>query len=217
MAARLGALAEPERGPSRGFVAPVLDVARSGVARFLLLCALVEGAVLLGTVTLLPAAMEGAGASTSVAGLATGVYGLSVLLSSQVVGRLSQRWAEPRLLALGAVAAVLACGVLARSQGVPAAVAGAVLLGAAWASMHSTLQTWATEVLPRARATVVSFFAGSLFVGSSLAAVVASGLADAGRYDVLFVAAAVAAVPLGLAAATVRGRWRPPAPGPAGP
>src|SRR4051794_41826615 len=75
--------------------------------------------------------------------------------------------------------------------------------------MHSTLQTWATEVLPAARATVVSFFAGSLFVGSSLAALMASGLADEGRYGVLFAAAAVLAVPLGTAAPVVPRRRRP--------
>jgi predicted MFS family arabinose efflux permease len=83
--------------------------------------------------------------------------------------------------------------------------------------MHSTLQTWATEVLPTARATVVSFFAGSLFVGSSLGAVIASGLADAGRYGVLFAACAVLALPLGIAAATVRVRWHPAGPSPARP
>lgn len=217
VAARLGALAEPPGRTTPGVLPPLRTVARSGVARFVLLCALVEGAVLLGTVTLLPAAAEGAGASTSVAGLATGVYGLSVLVCSQLVGRLSQRWDAARLLRVGAVAAVLAGSVLAVSQGVAAAVAGAVLLGAAWSAMHSTLQTWATEVLPQARATVVSLFAGSLFVGSSLAAVLASGLADRGRYDVLFAAAAVLAVPLGAAAAAVRGRWRPRAAGPTGP
>ena len=46
--------------------------------------------------------------------------------------------------------------------------------------MHSSLQTWATEVLPAARATVVSLFAGSLFVGSALAAVLVADLAEAG-------------------------------------
>jgi predicted MFS family arabinose efflux permease len=76
--------------------------------------------------------------------------------------------------------------------------------------MHSTLQTWATEVLPSARATVVSLFAGSLFVGSSLAAVLGSRVADEGRYAVLFTVSALLAVPLGLAAATVRTGWHRP-------
>jgi predicted MFS family arabinose efflux permease len=124
-----------------------------------------------------------------------------------LVGRLSQRWPAARLIALGAVAALAGCALLATSQEVAAAVLAAVVLGLAWTALHSTLQTWATDVLPGARATVVSFFAGSLFVGSSLAAVLASGLTDQGRYGVLFATGAVLAVPLGLAATVARARW----------
>lgn len=211
LAARLGALPEPQREHLGGsFLRPLGYIGRSPVALFVLLCALAEGAVLLGTITLLPPAMEHAGASTTVAGLATGVYGASVFAFSTLVARVSHRWPPSRLIAVGAVAAVLASAALAEWQEVAAGVAAAILLALAWTAMHSTLQTWATEVLPAARATVVSFFAGSLFVGSSLAAVVASGLADRGRYDLFFTASAVLAVPLGLAAATVRARWHRP-------
>lgn len=213
LALGLRALPEPEREYHGGsFLRPVRYVGHSPVTLFVLLCALAEGAVLLGTITLLPPAMENAGASTTVAGLATGVYGVAVFAFSGFVGRVSQRWPPSRLIGLGAVAAFGACLALAWSQEIPVAVLAAVLLGLAWTAMHSTLQTWATEVLPIARATVVSFFAGSLFVGSSLAAVLASGLADEGRYDVLFAACAVLTVPLGVAAAGVRARWQRPLP-----
>ena len=209
LAARLGALPEPAREHHGGsLLRPVGYVGRSPVTLFVLLCALAEGAVLLGTITLLPPAMEHAGASTTVAGLVAGVYGGSVFVFSTFVGRFSQRWRSSRLIALGALAAIVACGVLASSQSVVAGLVAAVMLGLAWTAMHSTLQTWATEVLPAARATVVSFFAGSLFVGSSLAAVVASGLAEEGRYGVLFAASALLAVPLGICAAGVRTRWQ---------
>ena len=209
LAARLGALREPVRQHHGGtFLRPVGYVGRSPVTLFVLLCAFAEGAVLLGTITLLPPAMVNAGASTTVAGLATGVYGVSVFAFSSFVGRWSQRGHPSWLIALGAVAASVACTVLAISQDVVAGVVAAILLGLAWTAMHSTLQTWATEVLPAARATVVSFFAGSLFVGSSLAALIASGLADDGQFGVLFAASAVLAVPLGVAAAGVRTRWQ---------
>src|SRR4051794_32590281 len=210
LAARLGALPEPEREHHGGtFLRPIGYVGRSPVTLFVLLCALAEGAVLLGTITLLPPAMEHAGASTTVAGLATGVYGAAVFAFSTLVGRISQSWPPARLILLGSVAAALACALLAASQVVAAGVAAAILLGLAWTAMHSTLQTWATEVLPAARATVVSFFAGSLFVGSSLAAVVAADLAEGGGSGGLFAAGAALAVPLGLAAAAVRSRWPP--------
>ena len=173
--------------------------------------AFVEGAVLLGALTLLPPAVEDAGASATVAGLVTAVYGVAVLGASALVGRLASRWHPSRLIALGASAAVLACGLLAVSQEPPMAVVVAALLGLAWTSMHSSLQTWATEVLPGSRATVVSFFAGSLFVGSAIGAVVVAGLADAGRYAAIYAAYAVLAVPLGIAATWGRSRWhRPP-------
>ena len=209
LAVRLGALPEPRREHHGGsFLRPIGYVGRSPVTLFVLLCAMAEGAVLLGTITLLPPAMEHAGASTTVAGIATGVYGVSVFAFAALVGRISETRHPSGLIVLGALAAALACAVLAVSQEVVAGVVAAILLGLAWTAMHSSLQTWATEVLPAARATVVSFFAGSLFVGSSLAALVASGLADEGRYGVLFAACAVLAVPLGASAAGVRSRWQ---------
>jgi predicted MFS family arabinose efflux permease len=70
--------------------------------------------------------------------------------------------------------------------------------------MHSTLQTWATEVVPEARATVISLFAAALFAGSGLATAAAAPLAGEGRFGLLFATAALVAVPLGLFAALAR-------------
>jgi predicted MFS family arabinose efflux permease len=192
----------------RSVLAPLRDIARSRVALFVLALAFVEGMVLLGALTLLPPAVEDAGSSAAVAGAVTGVYGLSVYLGARLVGALSQHWHPAWLIAGGAGGAVAACAVLALSRAPVAAVLGAVLLGLSWVSMHSSLQTWATEVLPAARASVVSLFAGSLFVGSALGAVLAAGLADAGRYSVLYLVGALVAVPLGLLATWGRRRWQ---------
>jgi len=189
---------------------PVGRLVRSRTTLLVLLFALAEGAVLLGGLTLLPAAVEHAGASAALAGSVTAIYGVSVFLSSRLVGRLAGRWHPSRLIALGGAAAVVGCALLAVSQEPPAAMVVAGLLGLGWTSMHSSLQTWATEVLPTARATVVSFFAGSLFVGSALAAVVVSGLADEGRYAAVYTAYAALAVPLALGASWSRARWRRP-------
>ncbi len=112
--------------------------------------------------------------------------------------------------ALGSTCAVIACLLHAwsRQPGVTSGVT--VLLGSAWAAMHSSLRAWATEVLPAARATVVSLFAGALFAGSATASVPAAGLADAGEYGRIFAVAGPAAVPLGLVATLGRLRWRGP-------
>lgn len=182
-------------------------VVRSPLTLLILLFAFAEGAVLLGGLTLLPPAVENTGATATVAGAVTAVYGVAVYFGSRLVGRLAATWHPSRLIVLGASAAVLGAALFAVSQEAPVAVVVAVLLGLAWTTMHSSLQTWATEVLPSARATVVSFFAGSLFVGSALGAVVVAGLADAGRYSVIYAAYAALAVPLGLAAGWQRRRW----------
>jgi predicted MFS family arabinose efflux permease len=188
-------------------LAPLVAVARSGTTRLVLVLAFVEGAVLLGSLTLLPPAVEAAGVTASVAGAVTAVYGVAVLGFARVVGVLSRRTHASRLIALGALAAAAACGLTALSRSPGMALVAAGLLGLAWASMHSSLQTWATEVLPAARATVVSAFAGALFLGSAVAAVLVGGLAESHRYAEIFGLAAALAVPLGLFATLGRKRW----------
>lgn len=207
----LGRLPQPPTVRAHASVlTPLLAVARSGPTRMVLGLAFVEGAVLLGVLTLLPAAVEASGASTSVAGVVTAVYGLAVLAFARVVGALSYRLHASRLIALGAASAVVACAITAVSRTPGVAVTAAVLLGLAWASMHSSLQTWATEVLPAARATVVSAFAAALFLGSALAAVFTGGLAEAHHYAQIFGWATALAIPLGLFATVGRTRWTRP-------
>ncbi|NPD04235.1 MFS transporter [Nocardioides sp. zg-1308] len=207
----LARLPEPAGAAARTTArASVATIARSRVTLLVLLFAFVEGVVLLGALTLLPTAVESSGASTTVAGAVTGVYGLAVLLGSSSVGRLSLAWHPARLILLGAACAALATGLLAVSQRPAVAVVVAVLLGIAWPAMHSSLQTWATEVLPQSRAVVVSFFAAALFVGSAIGAIVVAGLADEGRFAVVYGAYAALAVPLGIGAWAARRRWHRP-------
>jgi MFS family permease len=201
-------LPEPPRTRHhRHLLGPVRDAIRSAPTRLVLLLAFVDGVVLLGVLTLLPPAVEAAGTGSALAGAVTAVYGLATLVFARITGLLSGRLAAWRLIALGAGAAFTGCVVAALSRAPAVVVVVASLLGLAWAAMHSTLQTWATEVLPSARATVVSLFAGALFLGSAVGALVAAGPAQAGRYGRIFAAAAVLAVPLGLVAAWGRARW----------
>ena len=184
-------------------------IVRSRVALFVLALAFVEGALLLGAVTLLPAAMQYAGASSSAAGVATAVFGTTALLLAPWIGRFSQRVDVSWLIAAGALSLAVACLAIAWGDTVSVGVVAAGLLGAAYVAMHSTLQAWATEVLPAARATVVSLFAGLLFVGSAVAPMAVAGAAEAGRYSAIFAAAAVGAVALGAVGGLGRRVWRP--------
>jgi predicted MFS family arabinose efflux permease len=195
--------------PAEHPLAPVGRVLRSGPALLVLVLAFVEGGVLLGAITLLPPAVQSTGVSAALAGAVTAVYGVAVLIFARTAGALSRRWPTWRLIGIGAFATVAGCALAAFSQQPWAAVGVATLIGLAWAAMHSSLQTWATEVLPSARATVVSGFAGCLFAGSALSASLVAGPAEAGRYGIAFAVLAVAAVPLGIVATATRARWHP--------
>jgi MFS family permease len=197
-----------------GVFTPLLAVARSGPTRVVLALAFLEGMVLLGVLTLLPAAVEATGASASVAGTVTAVYGLAVLGFARLVGAMARRTRAAWFIALGAGAAAAGCALLTVARAPVVALAAAGLLGLAWVSMHSSLQTWATEVLPGVRATVVSAFAGALFLGSAVSAKLAGGFAEAHRYALIFGWATILAVVLGLFATLGRARWIGPEGGP---
>ncbi|HEX3003009.1 MAG TPA: MFS transporter, partial [Angustibacter sp.] len=84
-------LAEPPR--TRRHVSPLAPlgaVGRSRAALVVLVLAFVEGGVLLGVLTLLPPAVEAAGASAGLAGAVTGAYGVAVLVFARLVGFLSR-------------------------------------------------------------------------------------------------------------------------------
>lgn len=211
LAVALGWLPRPPSTRAHtSLLGPLAEVFRSRAARLVLGLGLAEGVVLLGALTLLPAAVESTGASPSLAGAVTAFYGVAVLAFARIVGRQSRRVGPAVLIAAGAGATLVACLLAAVSTAAPVALGVSVLLGVAWASMHSSLQTWATEVVPPARASAVAMFAGSLFAGSALGTVLVGRLAEEARYPLIFALGALAAVPLGLVGAVGRARWRGP-------
>jgi predicted MFS family arabinose efflux permease len=169
--------------------------------------ALVEGAVILGFLTFLAPSLESVGFSPAVAGLAVGLYGLAVLGWTRAVKLVANRLGASALILIGASMLMLGYASGAVGPSLASVSAAAVLVGGGFAFMHSTLQTWATEVIPEARATVISLFAAALFAGSAVATIAAAPLAEAGSFNVLFALGALTAVPLGLFAGLARHRY----------
>jgi predicted MFS family arabinose efflux permease len=169
--------------------------------------ALVEGAVILGFLTFLAPSLESVGFSPAVAGLAVGLYGLAVLGWTRAVKLVANRLGASALILIGASMLMLGYVSGAIGPSLLSVSAAAVLVGGGFAFMHSTLQTWATEVVPEERATVISLFAAALFAGSAVATMAAAPLAQTGSFDLLFALGALAAVPLGLFAGLARHRY----------
>jgi hypothetical protein len=89
----------------------------------------------------------------------------------------------------------------------PTVAAAGLLIGGSWAFLHTTLQSWATEVVPGERATAVALFAALLFLGSAAGTAAAAPLAEAGAFGTIFRVALAVGVPLALAAAVARARY----------
>jgi predicted MFS family arabinose efflux permease len=206
LALYLRGVPEPPRAPAQRH--PVRALVNAAADRWVLLVLLlgfVEGAALTGTFTFVaPGVQESAHVGAGLAGTVVAVYGVAVLGFSRVVRPLSARLTSPTLLLVGGAAGVLGFAVLVVQRGFIAGILACVLLGAAWAFMHSTLQTWATSVAPQARAQVVPLFAACLFLGGSTGAALGGHLAGNGSYPVLFAVSAGLFVPLTAVSAGTR-------------
>ncbi|MFE9427449.1 MFS transporter [Kitasatospora sp. NPDC006697] len=198
--------AEPARPPAGRLSAQLGAVLRAPYAHLVAVLGLVEGAVLLGGLTFVAPALQHRGLSAAAAGAVTALYGAGTLLFTRAVKALTGRIPPHGLAAIGGGFAAVGYAAAALAPGVWTYALVAVLLGAGWAFLHTTLQAWATSVVPAARGTAVSCYVAALFVGSALGSLLGGGAAEHGRFGPVFGLAAAATVPL--TAAVVLGRRR---------
>jgi MFS family permease len=203
----LRGLREPELGAPPAVWLSLKGVLANRPALLVLVLVLVEGVVLLGPLTFLPVVLHASGLSVTVSGLLTAAYGVSVLVFARVVKARTRTMAPSLMILIGGGMAVLAYVVLVITHGAVAVVVATVLLGGGWAFMHSTLQTWATDMAPGYRATAVSLFATMLFTGSAVGAAAFGPMVDAGSFTAMFAITLVVSVPLVVAATLGRRRY----------
>jgi predicted MFS family arabinose efflux permease len=201
-------LPEPDREPPTARALHSIGaVVRHRWALVVFALVFVEGAVLLGVLTYLAPAVQWLGASAAVAGLVAASFGVSSLAWTRLVRLLVGRRSPAALAAVGGALLVAGWAVPSVTVHIATLVAAGLLLGGTWAFLHTTMQTWATEVVPRERATAVALFAALLFLGASTGTALAAPLAEAGAFDTVFRIALAVAVPLALAAAAARRRY----------
>lgn len=198
--------AEPGRGP----LTQLRRVVTRPWAVFVIGLAVAEGAVMVGILPFLPPALEAQGHSPAVAGLVVATYGVAVVAGMQVVKRHLRRTAltPATMIAVGGSLLVVAYLAAALDQGVAGILSASILIGLGYCFLHSTLQTWATDVAPQARGTAISLFVTGVFTGAAAGSAAVSGLAGAGRFSALFLVAAALTVPVGVTGALARRRYR---------
>jgi predicted MFS family arabinose efflux permease len=204
----LARLPEPEREPVTGHpLRSVARVLRRGWAITVFALVFVEGGVVLGVLTYLAPAVQSLGSSAGVAGLVAAAFGVGALAWSRLVRALVGRVPEHGLAAIGGGLLVAAWGAVALVVSLPTVAVAGLLLGGSWAFLHTTLQSWATQVVPEERATAVALFAAMLFLGSAAGTAAVGPLADRGAYGAAFLVALAISVPLAAAAAVARRRY----------
>lgn len=165
---------------------------------------LVEGALVLGGLQLLPTALQDAGRGAALSGLVAALFGVAVVVVAGIVSRLGAHVPLSATATIGAVALVIAGGVLTVDVSTLTVAIACVLLAVTWAFLHNALQTWVSEIDVPGRGLVVSCFAGCLFLGSALGAWMAQGWVESGEWRLLFAVGAVTALVLGVVTVTSR-------------
>jgi predicted MFS family arabinose efflux permease len=202
LARRLATLPD-RRGGATFSAANYVKLARNPVARIVLLAAVIDGMVLMGSFPFLaPYMHEAFGLPYAAVGLVLACFGLGAMAYVRSAKHLVPLLGEPRMVLLGAVimAASVALSVLVPTT--PPFVAALVLaqlgMGCGFYLLHGVLQARATEMLPDARGTAVASFALMLFLGQSIGALAMGGLIARFDYRGAFLFDAAAILALGL-------------------
>lgn len=194
---RAGPLTQIRRVLSRGWALVVIALA------------LAEGATMVGFITFLAPALEAHGESAALAGLVVASYGVAIFAGMQLLKRVIGATGAPAaaLIATGGALLLGAYLTAAADQGALSILVASVVIGIGYCFLHSTLQTWATEVAPDARGTATSLFVTAVFTGAAIATAAVGGLAEDERYGLVFLVAAAVTVPVALGGTFARARY----------
>jgi len=208
LAVAMGRLPESNARPSTGGpIAQLRQVFRRPWARFLILFAIPEGAMVLGFLIYFAPALEATGANAALAGLVVATYGGAVLAGTRVVKRFASRapaWVPISIGGAMGCAGYLAAGL---DQHAVAILLASVLIGGCYAIFHSTMQAWATDIAPEARGTAAALFVTSAFTGGAIGSGLGAFFAQAHQYRSLFLLAAAVSVPVVITAALTRAQY----------
>jgi len=194
-------------GTGGGPLAQLGGGGRKPWAIFLIGLAFVEGIALQGLFTFLAPALQARGFSAAVAGLIVAGYGLSVLVGTRIVKQIALRVPASALVAAGGLMLIAGFAAAALDPAIPGVLAASVLAGGAYAFMHSTLQSWATDVAPGARGTAAALFVTAYQLGAAGGVAAVAGLAGSQRYAAIFWVAAAVAVPVAVLGTIARARY----------
>ena len=172
-------------------------LARQPTSRSLLIATLAEGAILAGSFPFIaPFLHDVFGLSYAAAGLVLTCFGLGAFVYVRLANRLVSTFGEIWLVVFGGILLAMGFVLAAASPIWPLVAFAEVLLGLGYVTLHSVLQTRATELLPASRSTAVSAFVFMLFIGQGVGTLAISGMIAWIGYRHTFSLNAIAILPL---------------------
>ncbi len=197
----------PRRSSRDGFALVLRD--RRHILFYILV--FVEGIFTLGAFSFMGALLRDRdGFSYTAIGIIISLFGLTAIVAGRLIGPLARRIGESRMILFGGIGAAACYGLTVLQPAIVFFPLAMALLGITWIIMHTTLQTRATELAPTARATGISLFAFSLFLGSSAGALGVALAIDRFDYNPTMVALAFLTFVFAIVAAPGVPRWTEP-------
>src|ERR1700693_4700508 len=208
LAVVMGRLPESDAPPSTGGpFAQLRRALRRPWARFVILFAIPEGAMVLGFLVYFAPALESTGTNPAVAGLVVATYGGAVLAGTRVIKRVASRIPAWVPVIIGGAMGVVGYLAAAADQHAAAILFASVMIGGCYSIFHSTIQAWATDIAPEVRGTAAALFVTSAFTGGAIGSGVGALFAQEHQYGRLFLVAAALSVPVVIVAAFTRAHY----------
>ena len=168
--------AHPAHAPT-SFLKQLQQVAYNPWARTFLCITLIEGATVFGVLAVTAAHLHHVHQiSLTLAGGTTALFGLGGMAYMGTAKITIRRFGEVGLARYGGISFGAAFLVIAFAPWWQLALPACFVAGFAFAMFHNTMQAKATQLVPTARGTGVTLFAGFLFLGQSLGVLVLAEL-----------------------------------------
>ena len=179
--------------------APIKAVLGTPWARVVLFVVLIEGAMVFGGLSFVPAYLQQHhGLSSSTAGLVTSLFGLGALFYVLGARWLVSRFSEAKLVMMGGWLLGICYVVYLATDHWYWAILASMGCGLGYYLIHAVLQTNATQMTPSIRGTAVSLFACFLFTGQAIGVAGGAFVVDGFGIEWVLVLAAMTLPVLGL-------------------
>ncbi|MCD8504684.1 MAG: MFS transporter [Burkholderiaceae bacterium] len=193
----------PEVPPSTHglqLVTPIVSVFALPWARIVLLVVLIEGALVFGGLSFVPAFLQKTqDVSSTMAGLITAFFAIGAMLYVFRAKWLVSRFGEVKLTFAGGWVLGICYLLYIIGPHWSLAILASIFCGLGYYLLHAVLQTNATQMAPEVRGTAVSLFASFLFLGQALGVAAGSLVVDAVGIGWVLIGASAALPLLGMA------------------